>query len=143
MRLTIRTNLAMRVLMYCAVNPGQTVRKQDIAARCNASENHLAQVIHSLGLLGFIKTHRGRGGGMQLARDAAEISVGSVMRAMEGDLPFTECFAGGGNTCPLSGSCRLSCVLADAVEAFYAQLDRQTVADLVKDNKGLEAVLAA
>ena len=32
MRLTIRTNLAMRTLMYCAVNPGLTVRKTDIAA---------------------------------------------------------------------------------------------------------------
>ena len=142
MRLTTRTNLAMRVLMYCAVNPGMTVRKQDIAMRCNASENHLAQVIHSLAQKGYILTHRGRGGGMELARPAAEIRVGAVMRAMEGALPVAECFAGADNTCPLVGFCRLRCALADAVDAFYDRLDHVTLADLVKDNREMELVLA-
>jgi len=44
MRLTMRTNLAMRTLMFCAVNPGRTVRKAEIASYCNASENHLGLV---------------------------------------------------------------------------------------------------
>ena len=68
MRLTTRTNLAIRTLMYCAANPGVVVRKSDIAKACDASENHLGQVIHLLAQLKFIVTHRGRFGGMTLAR---------------------------------------------------------------------------
>lgn len=56
MRLTTRTNLAMRVLMFCAVNPEKIVRKHEIADACNASENHLAQVVNTLAQRGFIAT---------------------------------------------------------------------------------------
>jgi Rrf2 family transcriptional regulator, nitric oxide-sensitive transcriptional repressor len=52
MRLTTRTNLAMRTLMFCAANPGRIVRKSEVATACNASENHLAQVIHLLARAG-------------------------------------------------------------------------------------------
>jgi Rrf2 family nitric oxide-sensitive transcriptional repressor len=140
MRLTMRTNLAMRVLMYCAVNTGRTVRKQDIACACNASENHLAQVIHRLGVAGYLHTVRGRGGGLRLARPAASITVGAVFRDFEGSVPVTECFAGG-NTCPLVGACRLRCKIGEALEAFYAALDHVTLADLVESNTELGTLL--
>jgi len=118
MRLTTRTNLAMRTLMFCAANQGTIVRKQDVAATCNASENHLAQVIHLLAQNGFLRTVRGRAGGLLLGRPAEEIKVGEVFRNFEAVLPFTECFAGGENACPLVGACRLQCVLSDALKAF-------------------------
>lgn len=140
MRLTTRTNLAMRTLMYCAVNKDAIVRKHSIAEACSASENHLAQVIHLLARAGFIKTIRGRAGGLCLARPAEQISVGAVFREFEGVLPFTSC-SEPGSDCPLAGSCRLQCILANAVEAFYASLDRVTLSDLVKENKGLHDIL--
>ncbi|MFA5538445.1 MAG: Rrf2 family transcriptional regulator [Gemmobacter sp.] len=141
MRLTTRTNLAMRVLMICAVNPQRTLRKRDIAERCNASENHLAQVIHLLGQEGFVQTLRGRGGGLRLAHPPSEIVVGTVFRTFEGGRPFVECFPTGENTCPLAGVCKLGCLMSEALEAFYARLDRVSLADLTEGNTGLEALL--
>lgn len=141
MRLTTRTNLAMRTLMFCAVNPDRVVRKAEIATACNASENHLAQVIHLMAQSGFLRTQRGRAGGLMLSRPAAEICVGTVFRTFERNLPFTECFAGGDNSCPLVACCRLKCVLVEAVEAFYAALDRVSVQDLVSGNCALEGLL--
>ena len=141
MRLTIRTNLAMRTLMFCAVNAGRTVRKHEVAEACNASENHLAQVIHLLAQKKFLRTVRGRSGGLTLGRAADRITVGEVFREFESVLPFTECFAGGENNCPLVGACRLKCVLGDALKAFYAELDRVTVADLVADTGELVSLL--
>jgi Rrf2 family protein len=140
MRLTTRTNLALRTLMVCAVNPDQIVRKIDVAGAINASENHLAQVVNQLGQSGFITTLRGRHGGFSLARPAEEISVGEVFRAFEADLPFIECFSAD-NTCPLKGVCRMSGHLSRAVEAFYASLDPVMLGDLVTCNEGLEAIL--
>lgn len=141
MRLTTRTNLAMRTLMFCAVNPDRYVRKHEIAEACNASENHLAQVVNTLAQLGFIDTQRGRSGGMRLARAMDKISVGQVCRAFETGAPFTECFDPDVNTCPLSGCCRLRKALVQALEAFYSSLDRVSLAELVQDNVPLEHLL--
>lgn len=142
MRLTIKTNIAMRTLMCCAVNPGAALRKADIAATCNASENHLAQVISLLGNAGFLKTLRGRNGGVTLGRPAEEINVGEVFRTLEQSVPFLECFDAERNACPIAGCCRLKMALANALNAFYDSLDVLTLADLVTDNCQLEAVLS-
>lgn len=141
MRLTTRTNLAMRALMFCAVNPDLTVRKSDIASACNASLNHLGLVINLLAQSGFVETTRGRNGGVRLARPAAEISVGAVFRQLESEVPFAECFARDDNTCPLAACCKLSGVLCKALDAFYGVLDDVTLADLTRDNFDLHTLL--
>ena len=142
MRLTKRSNISMRVLMYCGVNDQTLVTKSEIAEACNTSENHLAQVINRLAQLGFLHTQRGRNGGMRLSRAMNEISVGEVMRATEASVPITECFDAKENTCPLIDACRLRTVIAEATEAFYAVMDKVTLADLVCDNNQLGAILA-
>ena len=140
MRLTTRTNLALRTLMFCAVNKESLVRKQDVAQAVNASENHLAQVINKLAQEGFIITQRGRHGGFHLARAASSISVGEVFRAFESGLPFIECFSST-NTCPLKAHCVMRPHLSRAVEAFYGALDEVWLSDLVDCNAGLIDIL--
>ncbi|WP_371054986.1 MULTISPECIES: Rrf2 family transcriptional regulator [unclassified Rhodosalinus] len=142
MRVTKRTNIAVRVLMYCATHDGRLVTKHEIATRCNASENHLAQVINQLAQLGYLRTQRGRNGGVALARPAGEICIGSVFRALEAPVPIAECFADADNTCPLVAGCRLRIALNDAVETFFAHLDDITLEALVCNNPALEALLA-
>ena len=141
MRLTTRTNLAMRTLMFCAVNNEGLVRKSDVAAACNASENHLALVIHLLGQGGFIETTRGRHGGIRLNAAPEDIAVGRVFRFFESDVPFTECFDEAGNQCPITPGCRLRAALVAALDAFYATLDRMSLADLTRDNCQLDHLL--
>mgnify|MGYP002700712156 CR=1 FL=1 len=141
MRITKRTNIAVRLLMFCAANTDRLVTKAEIAKCCNVSENHLAQVINQLGQLGFLHTQRGRNGGMVLARPAASIRIGEVFRNIEGDLPIAECFADADNTCPLIDACRLKLALSDAAQAFYASLDDITLEALVCDNLDLLKIL--
>jgi Rrf2 family nitric oxide-sensitive transcriptional repressor len=142
MRLTTRTNLAARILMSCAVNDGRTVRTSEIAGRCNASLNHLLQVVSLLQAHGFVATCRGRSGGIRLARPMERISIGEVFRIFEAGVPFAECFDGAANSCPLTATCRLRGAIARAVEAFYHELDQVTLADLVQGNCGLAELLA-
>ncbi len=141
MRLTTRTNLALRTLMVCAANSGRVIRKAEIAATCNASENHLAQVIHLLARRGLVKTLRGRSGGLTLGQPAHTITIGAVLRDFEPCLPFTDCSNAGAKACPLSGACRLPSVFSDALDAFYAKLDGVTLADLMRDNRPLHHLL--
>ncbi|ADZ71058.1 RrF2 family transcriptional regulator [Polymorphum gilvum] len=141
MRLTMRTNLAMRTLMFCAVNSARTVRKAEIARACNASENHIAQVIHLLSQKGYLRTTRGRNGGIRLGMAMEEINVGTVFRSFEADVPFAECFQGVDNRCPLTAACRLRIAIVGAVGAFYAALDGLSLADLVAGNRELHRIL--
>ena len=141
MRMTKRTSLAMRVLMYCAVNQGQNVTKAQIAAACDASENHLGHVVNKLGRIGYLTTYRGRHGGMRLAMPAQAISVGEDFRRFEAGVPVAECLAGGPNFCPLAPACRLSSHICGAVEAFFAHLDGIMLSDLVETNTPMHDLL--
>jgi len=141
MRITKRTNIAVRLLMFCAANPDRLVTKAEIAKCCNVSENHLAQVINQLGQMGFLNTQRGRNGGMNLAKPTSSIRIGDVFRMVEGELPIVECFADSDNTCPLTNACRLKLALTDAAQAFYASLDDITLEALVCDNLDLMEIL--
>ena len=141
MRLTIRANLAMRILMQCAVNTPEVIRASDVAQACNASLNHVAQVVSQLALAGYLTTQRGRGGGISLARPAEEVRVGAVLRLIESDMPFAECMSKAANTCPLSAACRLRGALCRGLDAFYRELDQVTLADLVRDNDPLAGLL--
>lgn len=142
MRITKRTNLAIRVLMFCGVNEGKLVTKSQVSEKCNTSENHLAQVINQLGQLGFLHTQRGRNGGIMLARPMREIVIGEVFRHFEAGVPLAECFADVDNTCPLISACRLRIAIADAAEAFFASLDNVTLDGLVCGNEMLADILA-
>ncbi|WGW04781.1 RrF2 family transcriptional regulator [Tropicibacter oceani] len=141
MRVTKRTNIAMRVLMFCAANTGRLVTKSEIAKACNASENHLAQIINQLAQLKYLHTQRGRNGGLELARPASQINIGDIFRALEAPVPLAECFADVDNTCPLTEACRLRTALTDAANAFYATLDPITLDALVCDNAPLMDIL--
>lgn len=141
MRMTKRTNLAMRVLMFCAVNSGRLVTKSEISNVCNTSENHLAQVVNELGHLGYLKTHRGRNGGVELGRPADEIKIGEIFRRMEGGVPDEDCFADTDGTCPLVDACRLKLALQHAAESFFATLDDLTLGSLVCNNNALQKIM--
>jgi len=130
MRLTTMTDYAMRLLMYVAHQPDRLCTISEIAGAYGISEAHLMKVTHQLGLAGFITTVRGKGGGMRLATAPAEINLGDVVRRIEPDFAVVECFASG-NECVVTRQCRLSGILAGALDVFLSHLDRHTLADLL------------
>ena len=99
------------------------------------------KVAHILGTYGYIETVRGRSGGMRLAQAPGEVNVGKVTRDMENDSSFLECFPNGQGNCLITPSCRLKGILSAALEAFYASLDRYSLADLVDNNHKLGDLL--
>lgn len=139
MRLTIFTDYTLRVLIYLGAHREEerlaTIR--DIATAYGISQNHLTKVMHHLAKQGYVDTTRGRGGGLRLARAPEAINVGAVVRATEVDLAVVECFDEGNLKCPIAPVCALQGVLAHAVRAFFAVLDSQTLADLIRPNAKL------
>jgi len=117
--------------MFLASQEGsQTI--DDIASAYGISKNHLMKVAQRLASAGFIVSQRGRGGGLTLAGDPAEINIGSVVRAMEEVSQFVECSPGSNNHCIVTPVCGLSHMLVDAVEAFLSHLDKFTLSDVME-----------
>ena len=144
MRLTSYTNYSMRILMYCAMHVDEIVTMADVSRDFDISRAHLLKAARRLGQLGYLQTTRGRSGGVRLAISPGEISVGEVVRALETSDDFVECFNPETNTCRLAGTCRLTGMLRGALEAFYRELDKKTLADLVGcDGKLREDLITA
>jgi len=141
MKLTAFTDYSLRVLMFLATNPERRATVAEISASFDIKENHLTKVVHFLGRQGWVTTLRGKGGGLLLARPAKDICVGHVVRDTEGAAMPAECFSVEESRCPVSGCCRLKGVLAEAVDAFYAVLDRYTLADIARNRNVLAGVL--
>lgn len=140
MKLTAFTDYSLRVLIYLAAQPKRRATIAMIASSFDVSENHLTKVVHFLGKCGWLANVRGKGGGLELAMPPELIGVGDVVRQTEGGAMPAECFEEHGR-CAITGICRLTGVLGEAVEAFYAVLDRYTLADLVHNRQVLARVM--
>ena len=136
MRLTRQTNYAVRILMFCASNPGLS-RVAQIAEFYAISEPFLFKILQALTKSGFIETVRGRSGGIRLAMPADEIRLGRVVRDIEDNFDLVECFQPGDAECPLISSCGMSEALRDALDAFFAVLDGFTIADLTDKQRNI------
>jgi Rrf2 family transcriptional regulator, nitric oxide-sensitive transcriptional repressor len=141
MKLTSFTDYSLRVLIYLAAEPGRRATIAEISQVFEISEHHLTKVVHFLGKQGWLSTLRGKGGGMTLGRPARDIGVGRVIRDTEGSATPAECFGEESSRCAIVSCCQLKGVLAEAVDAFYAVLDRYTLADITRNKAALSGIL--
>lgn len=132
MRLAEYTDYTLRVLMYCAAHRDRRVTVVELAERHQLSKNHLMKIVNDLARQGLIDTTRGRGGGLRLSKDAADIRIGDVVRACETDFRLVECFDPEANLCTLTPTCRLKHVFEAALKAYFRELDAATLADIAQ-----------
>jgi Rrf2 family transcriptional regulator, nitric oxide-sensitive transcriptional repressor len=142
MRLTAHTDYAARMLMALAVIDGRLVTIEELADRHRVSRNHLMKVAQTLVGLGLVKSVRGRSGGLTLAKKPVDIRMGKVVRMLETDVELVACLGDQAASCMFSGVCRLTGMLRGAMDAFFAELDKLTLANLVLDQNALRRRLA-
>lgn len=140
MQLDKFTDYALRVLMTLAVRAPARVPTAEIATLFGVSEHHLSKVATQLAREGFVVSERGRNGGLILAHRPEEILVGAVVRAMGRHDRVAECF-GPDRSCRILPACELRDPLAQAQEAFFATLDRYTLADVTTSRRALQTLL--
>lgn len=133
MRLTARTDYALRMMIFLGLKHPEYTTIQEIAERYGISKNHLMKIANDLSNDGWIDSMRGRQGGIRLGRPAGEINIGKLVRATEDDT-IVECFRAE-NACIITTACPLASVLQEGLQAFYGILDKYTLVDLM-DNRG-------
>lgn len=141
MKLSTKGRYGLRALIdlarYSELEP---VSISCIAERQNLSERYLEQLMSLLKKAGLVQSIRGAGGGYVLAKDAGEISVGDVLRALEGSLEPVECAGyGSGEECAASGECVTKYVWKRINESIRRTVDEIKLDTLVEESKQLSA----
>ena len=137
MKLSTKGRYGLRALIDLAQNSKETpVSITSISARQDLSERYLEQLMSMLKKAGLVESIRGAGGGYILAKDMKEISVGDVLRALEGSLEPVEC-AGlepdGG--CRASDSCVTKYVWQRSNESINRTVDEIMLSHLVEESR--------
>jgi Rrf2 family nitric oxide-sensitive transcriptional repressor len=134
MQLTRFTDLGLRVLMYLT-QPERTdpVTNAEIAAQFGIPHNHVIKVVNKLGKLGWVRTQRGRGGGIALGVAAHQLRLGDVLRGLEEAEQLIDCAT---PPCVLRGGCLLKHALDAGLASFYEAMDRYTLADVTAQRTG-------
>ena len=106
MKLSTKGRYGLRAMIELAVEYSKDpLSLQEIASRQGISEGYLEQIAAKLKKAGLVKSIRGASGGYFLAEKPEEISVGDVLRALEGDLKAATCNAQTGEGCANQDCC--------------------------------------
>ena len=114
----------------------------DIAKRQEIPIKFLEQILLTLKHSGFVESRKGRGGGYFLAKPPSKITLGAVVRAIDGPLAPISCvsvtryMACG---CPDAATCGLRSVWQEARDQLADVLDRATFAEIRERQEGLQA----
>ena len=135
MLVTTKGRYAMRLMVRIAQQgSGGKVPLRQVAEEEDISLKYLEQVVRPLMAAGLVRSVRGKGGGYALARDAAEIRAGDVLRAAEGSTVPVVCLALGEESggCPRKDECTTVRFWAGLGKVIEEYVDGSTLADLAE-----------
>lgn len=134
MQITLFTDYSLRTLIFLAEKPsGFKISLGQLAEFFNMNLHHLQKVSQKLVQLGYLESVRGKQGGISLIVDTHSITIGEVVRQMEPSLEPVDC---DNNGCPITTSCQLRSLFYQASQAFLAELDKKTLADVAYKGPG-------
>lgn len=126
MELSRASQFAIRAVLDLTTHgPAHTA---SIAARRGIPPAQAGKIVQQLVRGGIVRTTRGAGGGVRLARAAEGITLRQVIDAIEGPLTISRCVAY--DDCPCAQPCPVRAALAKIQHDLERQLDSVTVADL-------------
>ena len=137
MRLSKRGEYGLRAMMVLAApapdgsNPALQIR--EIAEREQMPAKFLEQILLALKNAGLLHSKMGVGGGYHLAKEPAEISLGQIVRVLDGPLAPVKCVSQMAYEpcgCPDEETCGLRLVMADVRNAIADVLDGTSLADV-------------
>jgi Rrf2 family protein len=150
MRLSRRSEYGLRALVDLVRHDGAGPVALDVLAqRNNLPTKFLEQIMATLKHGGIVRTTLGSHGGYEMAADASAVSIGRVIRLLDGALAPLPCVSlryYGRCSCPDEATCPLRDVMIDVRDVMLEILDKETLAELAAregrasiDPRGLHA----
>ncbi len=114
----------------------RVVQIRELAERQNIPSKFLEQILLTVKNTGLLQSKMGVGGGYSLAKPAEEITIGQILRALEGPVAPVDCLIRNGSetvcNCPDPQACGLRMVMQEMYSSMNAVLDGTTLADVVE-----------
>ncbi|MEX2161321.1 MAG: Rrf2 family transcriptional regulator [Anaerolineales bacterium] len=144
MRLSKRGEYGIRAMLYmaraAAAAPGELVQIKQIAENENIPIKYLEQIMLTMRHAGLLHSRMGVGGGYQLAKPAASLNLGQIVRTLDGPLAPVNCvshMAYEPCDCPDEATCGLRLAMLDVRNNIASVLDNTTLADIVSRTSAL------
>ncbi len=140
MKLSTKGRYGLRAMVDLTLyGEKEPVSISSIAARQHISESYLEQLIPKLKRAGLVKSVRGACGGYVAGRPPKEISVGDILRALEGDLNPVECPGlTGEGICESADLCVTKYVWKRIGESINRTVDEILLSDLVEESRAVQ-----
>lgn len=141
MKLSTKSRYGLRAMIDIAVNSKEkSVSIIDIAQREKISEGYLEQIVALLKKAGLVISKRGAGGGYYIGKELKDISVGDILRAIEGNLSLVECaVTGEKDKCDMKEMCVTKFVWQQINDSINRTVDNITLEMLVNRSKECKA----
>ena len=138
MKVSTRGDYACRALLSLVLHgDGSPTSVRDIAERTSLPQPYLEQILLALKGAGLVRSKRGVGGGYVLARPATDITLASIVSAVDGPIvvgDFGDPHQDG--ACDHEGQCVLLAVWANVGEHMRRLLEGRTLADIAEIARG-------
>lgn len=136
MKLSTRGRYGLKAVYQLAIDyVGDPIPIKEIADKQNLSESYLEQLFSTLRKDGIINSVRGAQGGYILTREPKDITVGQILRSLEGDMAPSECILEGEMECSLEEQCVTRFVWIKIKESVDSVIDSITLQDMINDRK--------
>lgn len=131
MRISTTTHYASRILMDLALNDGEApIPASKLASHTGIPIKFVEKIIRPLKSAGFIKSVRGAMGGHYLGCKPEEVSLGSIVRLMDGGIRLAHCSAND-DDCNKCHDCRTREVWRTITEVLERELDSISLVDMM------------
>lgn len=140
MKLSTRCRYGLKAVVDIAMHSEEAVSLSSVAKRQEISISYLEQLIARLKKAGIVNSIRGSQGGYVLAKPTQEISIGEILRVLEGDLNPVDCveIIGGNSKCSSKDSCVTKLVWKRITDSINDVVDNLMLSDLLEEGKAIE-----
>jgi Rrf2 family protein len=129
------TDYATRIILHLSMlGAGAQITAGEVARKRLLPRAFVRRIVRRLGTAGILRTSRGAGGGISLARPASQISLFDIVQAMEGGLAFNAC-VNNPSACPLAAVCPVQCAWTQITGQIAESLKSVRFDRLAKTNK--------
>jgi Rrf2 family transcriptional regulator, cysteine metabolism repressor len=140
-KISFKGDYAMKIILDLSLHYDKgIVQIKDISKRQDIPTKFLEQIITSLKGAGFVKTVRGPKGGVYLSKPPSKITMGEIIRLMEGPTsPITCVSKSGHDKCGFEKKCALRCYFAEIRDRINDVVDKTTFQDIADKARQLNS----